>query len=162
MLCLLLLPFFVSPAASDCIPPDQAEKKVGATTCVTGKVVKISEGNRGVQFIDFCPDHRSCPFSAVIFADKLRDVGDIRMLPGKTIEVHGRIKLYDGHAEIIVNEASQLRGEGTNLPPVPKAYDVEQRGHYSSSVPSSSKPAKAKKPKPQLPPGGVEVPTDQQ
>src|SRR2546423_11893298 len=124
--------FITSLASAACIPISEAAKKIGDTICVTGKVEKISQGARGAQFIDFCAEHAKCPFTAVVFADHLRDVGDIRTLVGKTIQVHGQVREYDGHAEIPVREARQLRGPGTNLPPVPKDYDVEQRGRYSA------------------------------
>jgi hypothetical protein len=158
---LLLIPAI---AAAECIPFSEAPKKIGETLCVSGTVEKITQGNRGVQYIDFCAEHEKCPFTVVVFADHLRDVGDIRTLVGKTIEVHGQVREYDGHAEILVREARQLRGQGVTLPPVPKDYDVEQRGRYSaarfkaSKQPSSHKPRRKK---PELPPDGIPVPSDQ-
>jgi exonuclease VII large subunit len=149
---------------SACIPVDQALSKIGSTTCVTGKVAKITQGDRGVQYIDFCNDHAQCAFSGVVFANDLRDVGDIRSLTGKTIEIHGKLREYENHAEIIVSEARQLRGDGVSLLPVPKAYDVEERGHFSAgSARHPKKPKKTKKMRRQpLPAGGVEVPEDEQ
>jgi hypothetical protein len=147
---------------SACIPIDQAASKIGGVTCVSGKVVKITQGLRGVQYIDFCDDHTTCSFSGVVFANDLRDVGDIRTLTGKTVEIHGKIREYDNHAEIVVSQSRQLRGDGVSLPPVPKEYDVEQRGHFSAGsgahVKEPKKPKKVRQPP--LPPGGVPVPTD--
>ena len=67
-------------------------------------------------------------------------------------------------AEILVREARQLRGTGINLPPVPKDYDVEQRGRYSAGRFKTAKRQsahKARRKKTELPPQGIEVPPDQ-
>ena len=151
-------------AAAACVAVSEAPKKIGDTRCVTGKVEKITQGPLGLQYIDFCAEHAKCPFTAVVFADHLRDVGDIRTLVGKTIQVHGQVREYDGHAEILVREARQLRGPGINLPPVPKDYDVEQRGRYSAGRFKTAKRQsahKARRKKTELPPQGIEVPPDQ-
>ena len=60
------------------------------------------------------------------------------------------MKLYDGRAEIILNRISQITGGASLIPPIPKNYDVENRGHFSAGrVRPAKRPAKAKaKPKP--------------
>ena len=156
----LLLP--VTDYAS-CIPFSEASRHVGKTTCVSGTVVSISQGPNGSQYVDFCANHEKCSFSAVVAADDLRDVGDIRKLPGKTVELHGRIRRSDGQAQIVLSDARQLKGAGAKLPPVPKTYDVEERGHARAGT--SRPPKQAKKPrrtKPKLPAGGIEVPPDEE
>ena len=117
---------------SECIPFDQAQQHVGETRCITGKVVRIEQGMRGVHYIDFCEDYRLCPFTAVIFPSDLKSVGDVRQLQGRVVEVHGTVKEYDGRAEIVLQEARQLGGEGASIPPLPKNYDVEKQGHFSA------------------------------
>jgi len=119
-------------AASDCIPIHQAGQHVGETKCVTGKVLKVKLGARGVHFLDFCEDQMACPFTVVIFPSGLKDVGDVRRLAGRVIEIHGDVKLYDGRAEIILNRIGQITGGAAMIPPLPKNYDVENRGHYSA------------------------------
>jgi len=156
----LLLP--VTGVAS-CIPFSEASRHVGKTTCVSGKVLSIAQGPNGLQYVDFCANHEKCSFSAVVAADDLRDVGDIRKLPGKTVELHGRIRESDGQAQIVLTDARQLKGAGVKLPPVPKTYDVEERGHARAGA--SKPPKKAKKSrraKPKLPAGGIEVPPDEE
>src|SRR5438105_4673122 len=155
--------FITNFASAACIPFSEAPKKIGDMLCVTGKVEKISQGQNGLQYLDFCAQHEKCPFTAVVFADHLRDVGDIRTLVGKTIEVHGQVREYDNHAEILVRESRQLRGAGINLPPVPKDYDVEQRGRYSAGrFKARKQPSALKRHKrSQLPPQRIEVPPDQ-
>lgn len=117
---------------STCIAIAEAGKHIGSHRCVQGRVVRVEAGKAGVHYLDFCEDYRSCPFTVVVFASDLKQVGDVRALAGKNIKIRGDVQEYDGRAEIILERASQLQGEGARLPPVPKAYDVEQRGHYSA------------------------------
>jgi len=130
-------------AASDCLPIRQASQHVGETKCITGKVLHGKVGPKGVRFIGFCEGRAACPFSVVVFASDLKDVGDVRRLEGRVIEIHGPVKLYDGRAEIILNRVSQLTGGSTLIPPMPKNYDVEKQGHYSAGrMRPTKKPAK--------------------
>lgn len=127
----------------DCVPVAEASEHVGQTQCVTGKVVRVKAGVLGIHFIDFCEDQMACPFTVVVFAHDLKDVGDVRRLAGRTIEIKGPVKLYDGRAEIILRRISQISGGAAMIPPLPKEYDVENRGHYSPGrLYPSKKPAK--------------------
>ena len=76
----VMFPAFSSAA---CIPFAQAEKYIGETQCVTGKVLRVETGSRGVHYLDFCEDHQSCSFSVVVFSSDLRNVGDVGQLVGK-------------------------------------------------------------------------------
>jgi hypothetical protein len=109
-----------SLAVADCIAFTDAPKHIGDSTCVTGTVVKVGQSKAGTQFINFCEDYKHCAFTVVVFARNLRDVGDVRQLVGKTIQIHGRITKYDGQAEIILKDVKQLEGGATMLPPLPK------------------------------------------
>ncbi len=135
-------------AASDCLPIADAKQHVGETKCITGKVLRVKVGDKGVHFVDFCEDQAACPFTVVIFPSDLKDVGDVRRLAGHVIEIHGPVKLYDGRAEIILNRVSQLTGGSTLIPPLPKNYDVEKRGHYSAGRMRPTKKPKKTKAKP--------------
>jgi hypothetical protein len=132
-------------SAADCIPIHEAAHHVGETRCVTGKVVRIKVGDKGVHFLDFCEDEMACPFTVVVFSNDLKDVGDVRRLAGRTIEINGAVKAYDGRPEIILTRISQIAGGAAMIPPLPKSYDVENRGHYSAGrIRPTKKPAKAK------------------
>jgi hypothetical protein len=131
--------------ASDCVPFQEAGQHVDETKCVTGKVIRVKVGQSGVHFLDFCEDQAACPFMVVVFSHDLKDVGDIRRLAGRTIEIVGNVKLYDGRPEIILSRISQIRGGAAMIPPLPKNYDVENRGHYSAGrLYPSKKPKKTK------------------
>ena len=139
------LAFSLSLHASDCIPIHEAGQHVGETKCVTGKVVRVKASSGGVHFLDFCEDQMACPFTVVVFSHNLKDVGDVRRLAGRTIEIHGPVKLYDGRPEIILDRISQITGGAAMIPPLPKNYDVENRGHYSAGhLRPAKKPAKVK------------------
>jgi DNA/RNA endonuclease YhcR with UshA esterase domain len=159
-LLLMMLQLCPAIAYAGCIPFSEAGKHVGETRCVTGKVVRVKQGTKGVHFLDFCEDYRACSFTVVIFARDLKNVGDVRQLEGKTIEIHGPVKQYDGRAEIILRQARQLTGEAAQIPPLPKNYDVAKKGRYSAgkfSYPSAPrKPAR----KPQTPPVQTEEQSD--
>jgi len=125
-------------SAAACIPISEAGKHIGAHRCVTGKVVRVKQGNRGVHFFDFCEDYRTCPFTVVVFPGDLKQVGDIRQLQGKQIEIEGEVKSYDGRAEIVLQRLGQLRGDAARIPPLPqrvrrRASRQVQRGHVRPS-----------------------------
>jgi hypothetical protein len=126
-----ILSFSALAHASPCIPIEQARAHVGEVKCVTGKVLRVKINDRGTHFLDFCADSPACPFTVVVFSADLRDVGDVRQLAGRVVEIRGAIKVYDNRAEIVLNRISQLSGGARMIPPVSKAYDVETRGHYS-------------------------------
>ena len=112
---------------------------------MTGKVLRVKGGSKGVHFLDFCEDQMACPFSVVVFGHDLKDVGDVRRLAGRTIEIRGAVKAYEGRPEIILRKISQIQGGAAMIPPLPKNYDVENRGHFSAGrLYPSKKPAKTK------------------
>lgn len=129
-----LICFGAVPAfAADCIPIAEAGRHVGQSACVTGRVVRVKAA-RGVHFLDFCEDQMACPFTVVVFSHDLKDVGDVRRLEGRTIEIHGAVKVYDGRAEIVLRSVGQITGGAALIPPLPKEYDVEKTGHYSAGI----------------------------
>lgn len=128
-----------SGAAAKCIPHTEAENKIGAQECVTGQVLKVGQSKSGTFFLNFCQNYRECPFTVVVFPSHVKDVGDVRALEGKTIEIFGKITSWRGHAEIVLRDVRQLKGESAKLPPVPKEYDAERKGKFSPKAPSAPK-----------------------
>ncbi|MGH9556815.1 MAG: hypothetical protein ACRD2Y_13440 [Terriglobales bacterium] len=144
-LLLMGLVFFAGPAAlAKCISIEEALKKVGDEACVRGTVLQVNQTKSGTWFLNYCADYRKCPFTVVVFAKDLRDVGDVRMLAGKTIEVFGKIRLYDGRPEIILRNARQLDGEAAKLPPPPRTYDASRRGKHRAGKYRSAKQGERK------------------
>ena len=128
----------------NCLTIAEAHKHVGKTYCVSGTVVRVEEGNNGVTFLDFCADYRSCPFTVIVFPGDHKNIGDVRLLQGRTVTIKGRIEEYGERAEIILRHAQQLGDSAALLPALPKDYDVERAGHYSAGT---FRAKKAKKPK---------------
>ena len=147
------------PSFAGCIPFDQARNHIGETQCVRGKVVRVEAGNGGVHYLDFCEDYRLCTFSVVVFSHDLKNVGDVRELTGKLIEIRGEIKEYNDRAEIVLENGKQLGGGAALIPPLPKGFDVEQRGHFSAGQFRARRPRREHKKKghPTLP---AEIPED--
>ncbi len=86
----------------------EALEHVGEYASVRGKVVRVYTSKTDTTFINFCADYKSCPFSAVIFADDKPRFGDVTKLEGKTLTLTGKIVLYDDHAEIVLSDPDQL------------------------------------------------------
>ncbi len=118
---------------------EEAETRIGDQTCVSGKVLKVAQSQGGTFFLNFCENYRDCPFTVVVFPSHLKDVGDVRALEGKTIEVFGKITRWRGHAEMVLRDARQLKGEAAKIPPLPKEYDVERKGKFSPTAPKTNK-----------------------
>jgi hypothetical protein len=160
LLPLLLTLLFPSLAGADCIPISEARQHIGENQCVTGKVLRVKHAGRGVTVFDFCQDSMVCPFSVVVFPHDLKRIGDVNQLQNKVIEVHGPVKEYDGRAEIVLQQLRQLGGEGLRIPPLPKNYDVENKGHYSAgsfSLPKAAYKTSKKKQTAKIP---IDIPGD--
>jgi len=119
-------------AIGECIPITEARLHIGEDQCITGKVIRVKHSSSGVTSLNFCHDSMVCPFTVVVFPHDLRNVGDVSQLQDRVIEIHGPVKEYDGRAEIVLQRLRQLGGEGARIPPLPKNYDVENKGHYSA------------------------------
>jgi hypothetical protein len=157
LLLTILLP--ASSAGRDCISITEARQHIGEDQCVTGKVVGVKH-HRDVTRIDFCQDSMVCPFTVVVFPHDLKHIGNVSQLQNQVIEVHGPVKEYDGRAEIVLQQLRQLGGEGLRIPPLPKNYDVENKGHYRAGTFSLPKPAYKTHPKKQPAKIPLNIPID--
>jgi hypothetical protein len=86
----------------------EAGEHIGETASVRGVLVKAHTSSSGTVFLDFCQNYKTCPFTAVIFADDAKKFGDLSKYNGSTITVTGKISSYQGKAEIILSSPSQL------------------------------------------------------
>lgn len=98
-----------SISLSKCISYQEAQNYVGEYKCVTGKVDNVYISAKGNTFLNFCPDYRTCPFSAVIFRSDSYKFPNSKQYEGKVVEITGLIKTYQGRAEIILNDPYQLK-----------------------------------------------------
>ncbi len=90
------------------IPYTEAAKHVGEQARVTGTLLKAHTAKSGVTFLDFCADYKACPFSAVIFADDLSKFKNLQSYVGDPVTLTGKISTYQGRAQIILDDPSQL------------------------------------------------------
>ncbi|MGH9502955.1 MAG: hypothetical protein ACRD20_08895 [Terriglobales bacterium] len=162
---LLLLCFLLFRPAlhAKCVPFSEALNHVGESRCVTGKIFRVEQGSNGIHYLDFCQDYHACTFTVVIFRGDLKHVGDIRQLQDRLVEIHGDVKEYDGRAEIILKDASQLGGDAARIPRLPKDFDVAQKGHFSAgtfSHPRSSNSTTSRKRQPATIPAAVPQDSD--
>lgn len=126
--------FASSLFAAECIPFDQAKDHIGETLCLKGRVLNVSIGRTGVHYLNFCEDYRACPFTVVVFPRDLRDVGDVRSLENREVEIYGLVKSYNGKPEIILRDVAQLRGDLARIPRLPKNYEADRKGRYSAGT----------------------------
>lgn len=144
---ILIALLFPSLSSASCIPFDQARNHLDETQCVTGKVIRVEEREQGVRYLDFCEDYRLCSFTVVVFPYDLKKIGDVRQLAGKVVEIRGEVKEYDDRAEIVLENSKQLSNGLMRLSPLPKSFDVEQRGHFSPGTSRRPRSSRARKKK---------------
>lgn len=91
-----------------CVDFRKAASMAGERGCVTGYVLRAYTSKSGNTFLDFCQDYRSCEFSSVIFASDARKFGNLEALAGRKVDIRGFIRTYQGRAEIVINDPSQI------------------------------------------------------
>jgi hypothetical protein len=131
---------------AECLPFDKAPQHVGEIICVRGRVVKVSASPGGTHYLNFCENYLACPFTVVVLAKHVDQIGDVRALQDREIEIDGLVKLYNGHPEILLTEPNQLRGDGaSHIPPLPRNYDVAEHGRFSAGSAGMKKPKRTKR-----------------
>jgi hypothetical protein len=82
---------------------------VGEYACVAGRVDHVYTSKKGTIFINFCPDYKTCPFGAVIFGSDAYKFPNPNQYEGKTVEITGLIRSYQGRPEIALNDPGQIK-----------------------------------------------------
>lgn len=99
-------------AQTPTIEPAAAKDHVGEQVTVEGVVGEVHHAaSGGATFIDIGGRYPSNPFAAVIFESDAGKFPNVDALDGKTIDVTGRIRLYRGAPEIILNDPSQIKAK---------------------------------------------------
>jgi len=130
----------LSAAAQDyCVSFEKAKELVGKEACIVGRVTQVGESRAGNVFVNFCKDYRNCAFSAVaLHAGDSDELGDLRDLEGKILEMRGTIKLYKGQPEMELKSRAQLRlaKDQAKLPlDKPEPEDMRARMHNFGNKP---------------------------
>ena len=97
-----------SNTSGPCLSIDGVSSHTGETVCVAGRVLRVFTSSAGNTFLDFCPDFRQCPFTAVVFSADRNKFGDLQTLAGRQVEIRGLIAVYRGRPEIIVSDPKQI------------------------------------------------------
>ena len=88
----------------------EADNFVGEYKTVKGKVDNLYYSKSSdTTFINFCPDYKTCSFCAVVFSSDKSKFDNLYNYDGKTVEITGLIKTYQGRPEIILNNPSQIK-----------------------------------------------------
>jgi hypothetical protein len=87
----------------------EAPNHVGEYASVRGTLVEAYTSASGTVFLDFCKSYKTCTFSGVIFADDVKQFGNLARYAGETVTLTGKISSYQGKAEIVLSDPSQLK-----------------------------------------------------
>ena len=86
-----------------------AARHVGETVSVRGAVAAVFTSKNKNVFLNFDRPYPDQSFQGVIFRAAATAFGDPRQYEGHEVVVTGRIKLYNGTPEIILDSLSQIR-----------------------------------------------------
>lgn len=87
----------------------EASNHIGEYATVRGRVDNVFTSAKGNTFLNFCPNYKTCPFSATIFNSDSYKFANLKQYEGRIVEITGLIKTYQGRAEIIINDPSQIK-----------------------------------------------------
>jgi micrococcal nuclease len=97
-------------AQTPTITPPEAKDHVGQIVTVEGTVSEVHHAASGkVTFIDMGGRYPNNPFAGVIFSGDASQFPAVDSFTGKTVDITGRVKLYNGSPEIILNEPGQIK-----------------------------------------------------
>jgi len=91
--------------------PEEAAKHVGETVTVTGKVESFHQSGKGNIFLNMGGAYPNQAFTAFIPSGSAGQFTNAQQYDGKTVSVSGKIQLYKGKPEIIVNSPSQISAQ---------------------------------------------------
>jgi hypothetical protein len=97
-------------AKAETIQPGDAAKYIGKSITVEGPVGEVHHAASGkATFVDMGGRYPNNVFTGVLFSGDAPKFPDIDSLAGKTIDITGVIKLYQGRPEIILNDPEQIK-----------------------------------------------------
>jgi DNA/RNA endonuclease YhcR with UshA esterase domain len=89
------------------ISPLDAGDYTGKTVTVKGFVADIYQSEK-VAYLNFVEKYPDNPFTGVIFASKFDDFPDISKFKNKNVELTGRVSVFKGKPQIILNSPKQI------------------------------------------------------
>jgi DNA/RNA endonuclease YhcR with UshA esterase domain len=88
--------------------PEEAGKHVGETATVKGTVDGFHQSGKGNIFLNMGGKYPNQVFTAFIPSASASQFPNAQQYDGKTVAVSGKIQLYKGKPEIMVNSPSQI------------------------------------------------------
>lgn len=95
-------------AAPKIISATEAKDHVDESVIVTGKVAQVSIREKMV-YLDIDKPYPGSPLSAVIFAAKTNQFGDLEKLKDKNVELSGKVAQFRERVEIVLLSTNQLK-----------------------------------------------------
>jgi len=95
-------------AQSSTYTPGEAAKHVGETATITGTVDGVHQSGKGNIFLNMGGKYPNQAFTAFIPSGSAGQFLTPQQYEGRTVAVSGKITLYKGKPEIIVNSPSQI------------------------------------------------------
>jgi DNA/RNA endonuclease YhcR with UshA esterase domain len=86
----------------------EAAKHVGETATVTGMIDGVHQSGKGNIFLNMGGKYPNQAFTAFIPSSNAAQFSNPQQYEGRTVAVSGKIALYKGKPEIIVNSPSQI------------------------------------------------------
>src|SRR5947208_16911707 len=86
----------------------EAAKHVGETATITAMVDGVHQSGRGNIFLNMGGKYPNQAFTAFIPSSSAAQFSNPQQFEGRTVAVSGKIALYKGKPEIIVNSPSQI------------------------------------------------------
>lgn len=102
------LKFYSNTKPEAVISPLQAKDHVGSVVTVKGFVAEVHKSEK-VEYLNFVEKFPENPFSGVIFSSSFKDFGDITIYEGKNVELTGRVTVYKGKPQIIMDSKEQVK-----------------------------------------------------
>jgi DNA/RNA endonuclease YhcR with UshA esterase domain len=87
----------------------EAGKHVGETAPVTDKAANVFESKAGNIFLNFGARYLNQLFTAYISKDSADQFSNANKLNDETVSITGKIVLYKGNPEIVVDTPSQIK-----------------------------------------------------
>ncbi|HZV69685.1 MAG TPA: hypothetical protein VFG10_09080 [Saprospiraceae bacterium] len=106
---------FLNLAYSQHIVPDSVRYHEGQTITVCGKIVDtfVTKSEKKITHLNFEYGYPNQTFSVTIFGSDLPKFSYVpaEFLKGKNVCVTGKVRMYNGRPEIVVNAEDQLKVE---------------------------------------------------
>ena len=85
----------------------EASQLIGETNAIFGKVAEVAY-RPAVTFLNLDKLYPNTPFRGVIFAEKTNQFGDLEKWKGRTVIISGKIMLFHGKPEVVLDSTNQL------------------------------------------------------